>query len=309
LKAFSFILLTVLCVVWFGGASIKAETRIISYNVENLFDTQHDSLKNDSAFLPDGSYHWNYYRYDRKLQRIAQVITNIAGWGSVPIVGLCEVENSNCLQDLCHQLRRFHYSFVHYESPDERGVDVALLYDTTIVKLLNTKPLHVDLHSDYTRDILYVSALLNGLDTLHTLLCHLPSQLGGSAASDWKRKTAKQIIQQQVDSILNLYPNAKIVVMGDMNSYPQDDIAGMYNMMLPFHHQGQGTHKYQGTWSCLDQFYVSSSLQPAARVTIFSPEWLLKEDPKYLDLQPRRNFSGFRYLDGYSDHLPIILAF
>ena len=309
MKPLSSILLIFLCVVWLGVISIKAEIRIISYNVENLFDTQHDSLKNDFAFLPDGSYHWTYYHYNRKLEHIAQVITNIAGWGSVPIVGLCEIENSKCLQDLCYKLKRFHYSYVHYESSDERGIDVALLYDTTMVKLLITKPLHVYLQSDYTRDILYISALINGLDTIHAMVCHLPSQLGGSTASDWKRQLAKQLIQQQVDSILSLQHNANIVVMGDMNTHPQNDIAGMYNLMIPFHDKGQGTHKYQGTWSCLDQFYVSASLYNSAHVRIYAPKWLLEEDLKYLDFKPRRNYLGYRYQDGYSDHLPIILAF
>ena len=113
---------------------------IISYNVENLFDCQHDTLKNDSSFLPDGMHHWTYYRYQTKLDRIAQVIVNISGWGSAALVGLCEVENTRCLRDLCYRLKRFHYKYVHYESDDERGVAVALLYDSTKVKVLQSKP-------------------------------------------------------------------------------------------------------------------------------------------------------------------------
>jgi hypothetical protein len=111
-------------------------------------------LKNDSSFLPDGLHHWTYYRYQTKLDRIAQVIVNISGWESVPLVGLCEVENAYCLRDLCYRLMRFNYRYVHYDSPDERGVDVALLYDSTKVKVLNSKPLRVDLQGDSTRDIL-----------------------------------------------------------------------------------------------------------------------------------------------------------
>jgi hypothetical protein len=146
--------------------------RIISYNVENLFDCQHDSLKNDSSFLPDGLHHWTYYRYQTKLDRIAQVIVNISGWKPVPLVGLCEVENTHCLRDLCYRLKRFNYRFVHYDSPDERGVDVALLYDSTKVKVLNSKPLRVDLQGDSTRDILYACCLVNRCDTIHAMVCH-----------------------------------------------------------------------------------------------------------------------------------------
>ena len=205
---------------------------IISYNVENLFDCQHDTLKNDSSFLPDGMHHWTYYRYQTKLDRIAQVIVNISGWESAEMVGLCEVENERCLRDLCYRLKRFHYKFVHYESADKRGIDVALLYDSTKVKILNSKPLRVDLQGDVTRDILYVEALVGNQDTLHAMVCHLPSKLGGAAATEGKRNAAKQVIQQQVDSILRMQSEAKIVVMGDMNSEVKDDLQGMSNMMI-----------------------------------------------------------------------------
>ena len=280
---------------------------IISYNVENLFDNQHDSLKNDSAFLPDGNYHWTYHKYQTKLDQIAQVIVNIAGWESAPLVGLCEVENARCLRDLCYRLRRFHYRYVHYESADERGIDVALLYDSTKVQVLYSQPLFVDLNGDVTRDILYVCAMVNKKDTLHTFMCHLPSQLGGTSASEGKRFVAKSVIQHQVDSILSLQPHAYIVVMGDMNSNPQEDIQGVNNMMMNWKGVGYGTHKHQGTWSFLDQFYVSSALRTQASARIFSPEWLLEEDVKYLGFRPKRTFIGFRYHAGYSDHLPIVL--
>ena len=280
---------------------------IISYNVENLFDCQHDTLKNDSSFLPDGMHHWTYYRYQTKLDRIAQVIVNISGWESAEMVGLCEVENERCLRDLCYRLKRFHYKFVHYESADKRGIDVALLYDSTKVKILNSKPLRVDLQGDVTRDILYVEALVGNQDTLHAMVCHLPSKLGGAAATEGKRNAAKQVIQQQVDSILRMQSEAKIVVMGDMNSEVKDDLQGMSNMMIGCEKEGKGTHKYRGIWSCLDQFYLSTTLKNNTNVMIFSPEWLLEEDTKYLDYQPKRTYVGYRYHDGYSDHLPIVL--
>ena len=281
--------------------------RIVSYNVENLFDTKHDTLKNDFSFLPEGMHHWTYRRYQTKIDRIAQVLVNIGGWESVPLVGLCEVENARCLRNLCYKLRRFHYKYVHYDSPDERGVDVALLYDSTRVSILNSRALSLSLDGDATRDILYVSALYEQRDTVHVMMCHLPSQLGGASNTDWKRQRAKSLIQSQIDSIFLLQPSANIVVMGDMNTSPQDDLMGMTNLMLPIQKAGQGTHKYQGIWTCLDQFYVSHSIFPQSTAMIFSPQWLLEEDTKYLDVQPRRTYVGYRYHDGYSDHLPIVL--
>ena len=282
--------------------------RIVSYNVENLFDTKHDTLKNDSSFLPDGMYHWSYRRYQTKIDRIAKVIVDIAGWETIPLVGLCEVENARCLRNLCYTLRRFNYSYMHYDSPDERGVDVALLYDSTQIEILRSKAIVVSLNGDATRDILYVSAVYELRDTIHLMVCHLPSQLGGASASDWKRQMAKDLIQSRIDSILLYHPNAKIVVMGDMNTLPQEDLRGMANMMLSIQKSGQGTHKYQGIWTCLDQFYVSHSIFPQSTAMIFSPQWLLEEDTKYLDVQPRRTYVGYRYHDGYSDHLPIVLT-
>ena len=286
----------------------NSSLRIVSYNVENLFDTQHDTLKNDSSFLPDGMHHWTYRRYQTKIDRIAQVLVNIGGWESVPLVGLCEVENARCLRHLCYKLRRFHYKYVHYDSPDERGVDVALLYDSTRISILNSQAIPLMLENDRTRDILYVSALYELRDTVHVMLCHLPSQLGGASSSDWKRQHAKSLLQSHIDSILLLQPSANIVLMGDMNTLPQDDLNTMTNLMLPIQKSGLGTHKYQGIWTCLDQFYVSPSLVSRAQTTIFSPPWLMEEDVPYLDLKPRRTYVGYRYNDGYSDHLPIVLT-
>ena len=286
----------------------NSSLRIVSYNVENLFDTQHDTLKNDSSFLPDGMHHWTYRRYQTKIDRIAQVLVNIGGWESVPLVGLCEVENARCLRHLCYKLRRFYYKYVHYDSPDERGVDVALLYDSTRISILTSQAIPLMLENDRTRDILYVSALYELRDTVHVMLCHLPSQLGGASSSDWKRQHAKSLLQSHIDSILLLQPSANIVLMGDMNTLPQDDLNAMTNLMLPIQKSGLGTHKYQGIWTCLDQFYVSPSLVSRAQTTIFSPPWLMEEDVPYLDLKPRRTYVGYRYNDGYSDHLPIVLT-
>ena len=302
------LILMVLLGVECGFLVAQEPLTMISYNVENLFDCQHDTLKNDYSFLPDGDHHWTYHKYQTKLDRIAQVVVNISGWESAALVGLCEVENARCLRDLCYRLKRFHYRYVHYESEDERGIDVALLYDSTKVKVLDSRPLRVDLNEDNTRDILYVKVLLHERDTMYAMVCHLPSRLGGGAATEWKRLQAKQVIQQQIDSILHQQPQANIVVMGDMNDEAKNDLSGMSNQMVALEQVGQGTHKYQGVWSCLDQYYVSKELKDRVSVQIYSPEWLLEEDNKYLDYQPKRTFVGFRYHGGYSDHMPIVLT-
>lgn len=302
------LILMVLFSIECGFLFAQEPLTMISYNVENLFDCQHDTLKNDYSFLPDGDHHWTYHKYQTKLDRIAQVVVNISGWESAALVGLCEVENARCLRDLCYRLKRFHYQYVHYESEDERGIDVALLYDSTKVKVLDSRPLRVDLNEDNTRDILYVKVLLHERDTMYAMVCHLPSRLGGGAATEWKRLQAKQVIQQQIDSILHQQPQANIVVMGDMNDEAKNDLSGMSNQMVALEQAGQGTHKYQGVWSCLDQYYVSKELKDRVSVQIYSPEWLLEEDNKYLDYQPKRTFVGFRYHGGYSDHMPIVLT-
>lgn len=284
--------------------------QIVSYNVENLFDNRHDSLKDDIEFTAEGNRHWTYQRYQDKLDHIAQVLVGIGKWKAPCLVGLCEVENTRCLRDLCWRMRRSNYRFIHYDSPDERGIDVALLYDSTQVAILHSQPLHVDLHDDRTRDILYAQALVRQRDTLHLFVCHLPSQRGGTAQTEWKRQMAKQVLQTQIDSVLHSQPHAAVIVMGDMNGEPQDDLTSMHNLMCDLTSTPQqpgGTHRYNGIWSYLDQFYVSDTLRHHVTATVFAPEWLLEEDNKYLGLKPKRTFTGFRYQNGYSDHLPIVL--
>lgn len=332
----------ILCVLvgWSSVLHGSPDTlRIVSYNVENLFDNRHDTLKSDLDYTPEGARHWTYRRYQAKVERIAQVITAIGGWQAPVLVGLCEVENDRCLRDLCRLLRRYHYRYIHYESPDERGIDVALLYDSTRFHLLHSEPVPIPLPSAPTRDILYVQGTIlpdtkalpsknphdptphlpdtafvgiyAPADTLHLFVCHFPSQLGGTSETAWKRAIAKSVLQSRIDSILTTSPSANIIVMGDMNSAPANDLPRMTNLMLPLADEVPfgtcGTHKYNGIWTFLDQFYISAALQAHVSTYVFAPSWLLEPDEKYLGTKPRRTFNGYHYQDAYSDHLPIVL--
>lgn len=376
----------ILCVLigWSSVLHGSPDTlRIVSYNVENLFDNRPDTLKSDLDYTPEGARHWTYRRYQAKVERIAQVLTAIGGWydadialatsstitdtkhTSLPhapvLVGLCEVENARCLRSLCWCLRRYHYRYIHYESPDERGIDVALLYDSTRFHLLHSEPIPVPLPSAPTRDILYVQGTIlpdtkplssnnshdptlnlsdtgvhhtphtadtntyhtqplsdtalvatpTTFDTLHLFVCHLPSQLGGTSETAWKRAIAKSVLQSRIDSLLTSNPLARVIVMGDMNSAPADDLSRMTNLMLPLADETPlgtcGTHKYNGIWTFLDQFYISEALKARVSTYVFAPSWLLEPDEKYLGTKPRRTFNGYHYQDAYSDHLPIVL--
>ena len=320
-----------------GIIPISAETlRVVSYNVENLFHPKHDTVrtdsftfleKNDYEWTPEGERRWSYTRYYRKVENIARVLTNIGEWDGVDIVGLQEVENALCVKRLCTTLRKGEYDFVHYESPDPRGIDVALIYKKARIDTIATRAIRVSASLNdgmsaakplngelITRDILYVQARVDKKDTLHFFVCHLPSQRGGAAESEWKRKIAKEVLQSAIDSVYEACPNAKIIVMGDFNSEPKEDLRGVKNQMIVESQKSKverpnGTHKYQGRWTCLDQFYTSPSLDSLSRAEIYNAAWIQEPDEKYLDLKPKRTYNGFRYQkDGFSDHLPIVLT-
>ena len=275
---------------------------VVNYNVENLFHPAHDSLKDDLEWTPEGERRWSYTRYYRKEENIARVLTNIGEWEGVDIVGLQEVENELCVKRLCYTLRKGEYGFVHYDSPDRRGIDVALIYKKARIDTLRTRPIRVDLGQQTTRDILYVAALADKRDTIHFFVCHLPSQRGGKAESEWKRQAAKEVLQNAVDSVLLIQKKAQIVVMGDMNS---EDIRlyGLTDKKM----KGEGTHKYQGRWSFLDHFYLSPALDSLSNARVYDAEWIQENDEKYLGLKPKRTYNGLTYQNGFSDHLPIVL--
>ena len=275
---------------------------IVNYNVENLFHPAHDSLKNDYEWTAEGERHWGYKRYHQKTENIARVLTNIGEWDGVDVVGLQEVENAAVVKRLCYTLRRNEYDFVHYESPDPRGIDVALIYKKARIDTLSTKAIRIQQSELNTRDILYVCAEVDKKDTVHFFVCHFPSQRGGKAESEWKRKAAKEVLQKAVDSVFTVNKDAKIIVMGDMNS-DELTFSGLADKKM----KGEGTHKYQGQWTFLDHFYVSPSIDSMTHARVYNAEWIQETDEKYMGLKPKRTYNGFHYQDGYSDHLPIIL--
>lgn len=287
---------------------------IVSYNVENLFHPAHDSVagvpKDDIEWTQEGERHWSYTRYKRKTENIARVLTNIGEWDGVDVVGLQEVENAACLKRLCYTLRRGEYDFVHYESPDKRGIDVAFVYKKARIDTIHSRAINInDGMSDslngelITRDILYVCARVDKKDTIHFYVCHLPSQRGGAAETEWKREAAKQVLERAVDSVYAINPNAKIIVMGDMNAEGL-----VIRELADKRMKGEGTHKYQGRWTFLDHFYVSPAIDSVSHAEVYDAEWIMESDEKYMGLKPKRTYNGYRYQDGFSDHLPIVLT-
>lgn len=328
------------CLLWtvcgMSAAPVLAQQafRVMEYNVENLFDCRHDSLKQDTEFLPGSVRNWTYARFQDKLDKIGKVIL-AAGKEQVPdLVGLCEVENDYCLKSLTRysSLREAGYRYVMTSSPDERGIDVALLYQPASFRLLASQKIRVpsdSLGMRPTRDILYVSGRVASGDTLDVFVCHLPSRVGGAQKTDAYRLWVARRIRQAADSVLAGRQNPRLIIMGDFNDYPQGkslqeglrvsalsdepDARALYNLMEI---QPEGTYRYKGEWGILDQMVVNGGLlQPDARTRtskerafILRFPFLLEEDNVYGGDMPFRTYKGMRYHGGYSDHLPVVLV-
>lgn len=321
-----------------GETKEKHLFRVMSYNVENYFDCVDDSLTKDEEYLPGNMRGWNYSRYIQKQANIARVIVAVGGWTPPALVGLCEVESRKALVDLTRYspLGNLRYAFVHYESPDTRGVDVALLYQPDVFQLIESKPVKVtfpDEPGSTTRDILFVGGRVPTGDTLYVFVCHFPSRLGGEMESLSKRNRAAAALKQQVDSILDKNGSANIIIMGDFNDYPDNESmekvleasfpekpflsSRLYNLMYPLYNEGKGTHKHEGDWGTLDQMIVSGNLlnessdfftSPDA-VDIFDADFLSEEDTKHLGKQPFRTYIGMKFNGGFSDHYPVYVDF
>ena len=303
-----------------------AQTRltIVELNTENLFDTQHDSLKNDYEFLPDSPRHWTRTKYWQKLNRIGQTIISCgedsSGWSLPDIVGLCEVENDSVLFDLTRRslLRKARYEYVMTASDDVRGIDVALLYSPFSFRLIKADTIRVLPLSEMrpTRDILHVEGEIENGDTLHIFLLHAPSRMGGELYSRPFRKHVMERLCSAIDSLRSQYANPKLLVMGDFNDYadsPSLQLAyehGLFNVATGAHGRNgaKGTYRYHGEWGSLDQILVSENLRSWVKdCRINDAPFLLEKDTKYGGVKPRRNYNGMRFNNGFSDHLPLVL--
>lgn len=287
--------------------------RIVFWNLENLFDCRHDSLKNDYDFLPEGSYHWTKGRYWKKLDNLSRTFAAIAGEGAWPMaIGVCEVENDSCLFDLTRRspLRMARYAFIHEEGPDVRGIDVALLYDSTQFHPLGHKAVRIpSAEHSYrtTRDILHVWGECSYVpDTLHLVVVHLPSRAGSGREGTEHRRLAVKTLCYLLDEL----DGKSVLLMGDFNSEPTDrifrEIGSRLTSLMPQSRkelrQAQGTYYFRNVWSFLDHILVSPRLLPriGKSINVGRFPFLLTEKGT-----PNRTFQGPVYKGGISDHLPI----
>lgn len=308
-----------------GQDKLPDQYSILFYNVENLFDCENDSLKLDDEFTFNGNKHWTYNRYKRKLNQISKTILSVNQWNSPVLVGMCEVENQKAINQLIYEtgLNNLHYKYIHFESPDRRGIDVALLYKKTEFTPLEAYPLRASEPREnfFTRDILYTKGIIHQQDTLHLFVNHWPSKLGGEIQSELKRIKVARVLKSKTDSILNINKQAYILIIGDFNTdIPSPSIQhifknNQFHSLLKPHDlktaRVGGSHKYQGIWSLIDHIFISSGLINNSNLQLehhiaWLP-WHIEEDLSHSGVKPRRTYSGPRYIGGPSDHLPVML--
>lgn len=309
----------------------KNSFRLMFYNVENYFDPFDDTLTNDNEFLPEGVRHWNYSRFLKKRNAIYKTIMALGGWEPPAIIGLCEIENRFVLKQLVYEtpFAQFDYRIIHEESPDHRGIDVALLFNPKVFQVLNHKAIEINFPEapeSKTRDILYVKGIVFNEDTLHVFVNHWPSRYGGELSSESRRIFVARQLARSVDVLLKKNPGAAIVVMGDFNDYffnrsikeelnaGKDREGNRLLNLMPENNYALGTHKFEGEWGILDQIMVSPALISPDKgifvegeAHIFDAGFLMQEDIKFLGKKPFRTFLGMKYQGGFSDHLPIFI--
>ncbi len=313
--------------------------RVMFYNVENLFDCQHDTLKNDYEFLPNSMRAWHYGRYKQKIANISKVITSVGEWTPPVLVGLCEVENDHVITDLVKYspLKELDYRYVMTHSRDDRGIDVALLYQRGSFRLLAHDSIRIifpDKDRRPTRDILHVTGLIATGDTLDVFVCHMPSRSGGEKESEQGRIFAATCLKHYTDSLFMIRIRPNLLIMGDFNDYPHNkaiaEILGakaplsnpcnnkLYNLLAEKENDHSfGSYKYQGEWNILDQLIVSGFLlthqnglsTSVDKADICRQPFLLEKDEKYSGIKPFRTYYGMKYQGGYSDHLPVYVDF
>ncbi len=320
----------------YQGASCQPGKRlftVVFYNVENLYDIYDDPRVNDNEFLPGSKKQWTKEKYGKKLLDISEILAESGGNNLPILIGLCEVENRRVVEDLATsgKLKKGEYSVVHMDSPDPRGIDVALMYRKNYFTpgYVRTLPVILDGKAGLsTRDILYVKGTLNGKYELNILVNHWPSRIGGVQQTEKYRLTAASVVRSITDSLFKISPNAKIIVMGDLNDTPdnpslRDVLAAVHpekalhpslvNLMYPGHHNGEGSYNYRGSWDMLDNLIVSSSLLKTnglhvdnTRGFVFQCAWMTYTNPQGQQA-PNRSYAGDRYVGGVSDHFPVFM--
>jgi hypothetical protein len=312
----------------------KDEYSFMFYNSENLFDTENDSLTNDDEFTNSGERRWNYRRLKEKADRLAKVILAAGKWNPPIFVGLCEIEGLRSLETLTKQtsLNKYGYKIIHQDSPDRRGIDVALIYRPDLFKPTYYKAIPVidPLDQNFkTRDILMVTGIIGSCDTVHLFVNHWPSRYGGMMETVKYRKLAATILKRSIDEVLAKQPRTKIICMGDFNDSPDDDsilkelnavksntplVNGeLVNLSSIWANRPIQTLKNLYTWQVFDQWLVSDYFLETDNcikflsVEIFDAPFLLEPDLKYGGLKPKRTYVGYQYQEGFSDHLPITI--
>lgn len=295
---------------------------LVELNCENLFDCKHDSLKQDSEWTPASVRHWTPDRYWRKVNHIGQTILSCQEESVPDLVALVEVENDSVLFDLTRRslLRHAGYQYLMTESPDERGIDVALLYQPMSFRPLCYETFRITPMEGMrpTRDILYVKGEIIHGDTLHVFVVHAPSRFSGERQTRPYRQLVADRLVQAIDSIRHDTPQAKMVIVGDFN----DEAISPALLFLADHdlhnvtadakgtHGAEATYYYQGEWGSIDHVLVSRPLVPFVEHSFVNDSpFLLEEDNKYGGVKPLRTYRGMRYQPGFSDHLPLVVQF
>ncbi len=309
---------------------------IAFYNLENLFDFRNDAKTFDEDFLPNSQKRWDKKRYFKKIEKLGRVISMIGSASEglsaeeqenpPAIIGLAEVENKRVLHDLTQSthLKQFNYRYIHFDSKDERGVDVALLYDPERFTEENTKTFDFYLEKengrqDYTRDILLVSGKLND-EYVHILVNHWPSRREGQQESEVKRMTAAKKAIEIIEGIKTQKSNAKFIVMGDFNDNPNNEpmcflseTTNLHNPMATMRSYSKGSVNHNFTWNMFDQILVSTTFFHSENnklkyesAHIYDAPFLKQAKGRYKG-QPSRTYAGDNYLGGFSDHFPVYL--
>lgn len=340
MKKINLVLIALVCSLGSLAQKQNYKVSIIAfYNLENLYDTVNNPNVDDEEFLPTGVRNYNSAIYWNKMDKLSLVISQLGTTinpDGPALLGVAEIENDTVLTDLVHtaRLKNRNYKIVHYNSPDVRGVDVALLYNPKYFTVDTSKNLFVLLPSGskdafYTRDILWVQGKLDG-EIIHVYVNHWPSRSGGEERSIPARAAAASVVKKHTDSILQKDPNAKIIIMGDLNDDPVSPSLtailkakgnlnevrqrGIYNPWMDLYKKGIGTLAYQDAWGLFDQILISEAWLSKnqtgyyfAKQYIFNKEFMVENQGRYKGY-PMRTWDGMTYRGGYSDHFPTYLV-